>query len=73
MYPGIAGCGLHDPLGVAQNPSLAKGAYVRRGALARGQTIADRRRTLFRRSADVRMNLDSQRFEANFLAALKRP
>ena len=52
MYPGIDGCGLHDPLAVAiaEDPALA---VVERmcvdielaGALTRGQTVADRRRT----------------------------
>jgi purine nucleosidase len=52
MYPGIQGCGLHDPLAVAvaEDPSLAKTERMLvdvelNGALTRGQTVADRRRT----------------------------
>jgi hypothetical protein len=46
MYPGVAGCGLHDLLAVAQDPSLARTKRMLvEVALARGQTIADRRRT----------------------------
>ena len=52
MYPGIAGCGLHDPLAVAiaEDPSLATTERMcvdieLAGTLTRGQTVADRRRT----------------------------
>src|SRR3984885_13031799 len=50
MYPGIEGCGLHDPLAVAvaEDPSLARTERMfvdveLHGELTRGQTIADRR------------------------------
>jgi purine nucleosidase len=49
MYPGIAGCGLHDPLAVAvaEDPSLARTERMfvdveLHGEPTRGQTIADR-------------------------------
>jgi purine nucleosidase len=78
MYPGIAGCGLHDPLAVAiaEDPSLA---VVERmcvdvelaGALTRGQTVADRRRTAVdRRNADVCMEADGTEFARRFVEAL---
>ena len=79
MYPGIDGCGLHDPLAVAiaEDPSLAT---IERmcvdielaGALTRGQTVADRRRTAVdRRNADVCMEVDGERFAERFVAAFK--
>jgi len=79
MYPGIAGCGLHDPLAVAiaEDPSLAQTERMfvdveLHGELTRGQAIADRRRTAFAsRNAEVCMGIDRARFEANFLAAIK--
>ena len=79
MYPGIAGCGLHDPLAVAvaEDPSLAKTERMfvdveLHGELTRGQTVADRRRTaVAHHNADVCMDMDRPRFEANFLAAIK--
>ena len=80
MYPGIAGCGLHDPLAVAiaEDPSLARMERMfvdveLRGDLTRGQTIADRRRTAgpSLHNADVCMEVDRARFLANFLAAIK--
>ena len=56
MYPGIAGCGLHDPLAaaIAEDRSLAT---IERmcvdvelaGQLTRGQTVADRQRPRERR------------------------
>jgi inosine-uridine nucleoside N-ribohydrolase len=56
LYPGIAGCGLHDPLAVAvaEDPSLARTERMfvdveLRGELTRGQTIADRRGSPTRR------------------------
>ncbi len=78
MYPGIDGCGLHDPLAVAiaEDPALA---VVERmcvdvelaGALTRGQTIADRRRTAAdRRNADVCMEADGAEFARRFVEAL---
>lgn len=79
MYPGIAGCGLHDPLAVAvaEDPSLARMERMfvdveLHGELTRGQTIADRRLTAFAlHNADVCMDIDRSRFLANFLAAIK--
>jgi purine nucleosidase len=79
MYPGIAGCGLHDPLAVAvaEDPSLARTERMfvdveLRGELTRGQTIADRRLTAVAlHNADVCMDIDRPRFLANFLAAIK--
>jgi purine nucleosidase len=79
MYPGIAGCGLHDPLAVAvaEDPSLARTERMfvdveLHGELTRGQTIADRRLTaVARHNADVCMDIDRPRFLANFLAAIK--
>jgi purine nucleosidase len=79
MYPGIAGCGLHDPLAVAvaEDPSLAKTERMfvdveLQGELTRGQTVADRRRTAVAlHNAEVCLDIDRPRFEANFLAAIK--
>jgi purine nucleosidase len=79
MYPGIAGCGLHDPLAVAiaEDPSLARTERMCvdvevRGELTRGQTVADRRRTAAAlHNADVCMDVDRARFLAGFLAAIK--
>ena len=79
MYPGIAGCGLHDPLAVAvaEDPSLARMERMfvdveLHGELTRGQTIADRRVTAVPlHNAEVCMDIDRPRFEANFLAAIK--
>jgi purine nucleosidase len=79
MYPGIAGCGLHDPLAVAvaEDPSLAKTERMfvdveLHGELTRGQTVADRRRTAVAlHNVEVCLDIDLPRFEANFLAAIK--
>ncbi|WP_158817771.1 nucleoside hydrolase [Methylocapsa sp. S129] len=79
MYPGIDGCGLHDPLAVAiaEDPSLAATERMcvdieLAGALTRGQTVADRRRTAAdRRNADVCMQADGERFSRRFVDALK--
>ncbi len=79
MYPGIAGCGLHDPLAVAiaEDPSLATMERMcvdieLSGAITRGQTVADRRRTAEnRRNADVCLGVDAARFERLFVDALK--
>jgi purine nucleosidase len=78
-YPGIAGCGLHDPLAVAvaEDPSLARTERMfvdveLHGELTRGQTIADRRLTAVAlHNAAVCMDVDRPRFLANFLAAIK--
>ena len=66
MYPGIAGCGLHDPLAVAvaEDPSLARTERMfvdveLHGEFTRGQTIADRRLTAVAlHNADVCMDID---------------
>ncbi len=79
MYPGIEGCGLHDPLAVAvaEDSSLARTERMfvdveLHGEFTRGQTIADRRRTAVAlHNADVCMDIDRPRFLANFLAAIK--
>ena len=79
MYPGIQGCGLHDPLAVAiaEEPSLAETERMLvdvelNGALTRGQTVADRRRTAEPlRNAEVCTGVDRARFTAGFLAAIK--
>jgi purine nucleosidase len=79
MYPGIAGCGLHDPLAVAiaEDPSLAttKRMFVDvelHGEFTRGQTVADRRRTAVPlHNADVCVEVDRARFATDFLAAIK--
>jgi purine nucleosidase len=80
MYPGIDGCGLHDPLAVAiaEDPSLATMERMcvdieLSGALTRGQTVADRRRTVAadRRNADVCMQIDREVFARRFVDALK--
>lgn len=78
MYPGIEGCGLHDPLAVAiaEDPSLA--TFERMcvdvelsGALTRGQTVADRRRTAIERAnAEVCVAVDADRFAERFVEAL---
>jgi purine nucleosidase len=78
MYPGIAGCGLHDPLAVAiaEDPSLVTTERMcvdieLHGTLTRGQTVADRRRTsVDRRNADVCLSVDGDRFSDRFVAAL---
>ncbi len=79
MYPGIQGCGLHDPLAVAvaEDPTLAKTERMLvdvelNGALTRGQTVADRRRTAEHLcNAQVCMAVDRARFEVDLMAAIK--
>lgn len=79
MYPGIQGCGLHDPLAVAVavDPSLVglERMYVDielNGELTRGSTVADRRRTAIPfHNANVAMTVDRPRFEAEFMALMK--
>jgi purine nucleosidase len=79
MYPGIAGCGLHDPLAVAiaEDPSLATRQAMcvdieLAGALTRGQVVADRRRTAAgRENAEVCLAVDGERFSARLVEALK--
>jgi purine nucleosidase len=79
MYPGIAGCGLHDPLAVAiaEDPTLATTERMcvdieLNGALTRGSTVADRRRSAKdRENADVCMAVDGPRFTERFVTALR--
>jgi purine nucleosidase len=79
MYPGIAGCGLHDPLAVAiaEDRSLATTERMcvdieLTGTLTRGSTVADRRRSATDfANADVCVAVDGQRFTDRFVAALK--
>lgn len=80
MHPGIAGCGLHDPLAVAiaEDPTLARMEPMcvdieLSGALTRGATIADRRRSvaLERRNANVCLEVDGDRFSKRFVEAMK--
>jgi purine nucleosidase len=79
LYPGIAGCGLHDPLAVAiaEDPSLAMTERMcvdieLAGALTRGQIVADRRRHPHdRQNADVCVAVDAERFSRRFVAALE--
>ncbi|WP_035832200.1 nucleoside hydrolase [Kaistia adipata] len=79
MYPGIQGCGLHDPLAVAvaEDPTLVglERMYVDvelHGELTRGQTVADRRRTAIPfHNANVAMTVDRPRFEDDFMALMK--
>jgi purine nucleosidase len=81
MYPGIAGCGLHDPLAVAiaEDRSLVTTSermcvdIELAGTLTRGQTVADRRRTAAgRENAEVCFAVDGERFSERFVAALRR-
>lgn len=79
MYPGIAGCGLHDPLAVAiaEDSSLATTERMfvdveLHGEFTRGQTVADRRRTAVPlHNADVCVEVDRARFVTDFVAAIK--
>jgi purine nucleosidase len=79
MYPGIAGCGLHDPLAVAiaEDPTLAGMERMcvdieLNGTITRGETVADRRRTAAgRENADVCLSVDGERFSRRFVTALK--
>jgi purine nucleosidase len=80
MHPGIAGCGLHDPLAVAiaEDPTLARMEPMcvdieLSGALTRGATIADRRRSVApeRRNANVCLEVDGDRFSKRFVEAMK--
>jgi purine nucleosidase len=80
MYPGIDGCGLHDPLAVAiaEDPSLARTERMcvdveLAGTLTRGQTVADRRRTAIdRQNADVCMDVDAAEFGRRFVEIFAR-
>jgi purine nucleosidase len=79
MHPGIAGCGLHDPLAVAiaEDPTLATTERMSvdielAGVLTRGSTVADRRRTAeTTRNADVCLKVDADRFSKRFVETLK--
>lgn len=77
MYPGIAGCGMHDPLAVAiaEDRSLVRTERMcvdieLAGTLTRGMTVADRRRTAAsRQNADVCLDVDADRFTGLFTSA----
>ncbi|MBN9510322.1 MAG: nucleoside hydrolase [Alphaproteobacteria bacterium] len=79
QYPGIAGCGLHDPLAVAvaEDPSLVTAEAMQvdvelAGELTRGQLVADRRRTgKVQPNAAVCLDLDVPRFTERFVAAMR--
>jgi purine nucleosidase len=79
MYPGIAGCGMHDPLAVAiaEDRSLVKTERMcvdieLAGTLTRGMAVADRRRTAAaRQNADVCLEVDVERFNERFVSAFK--
>jgi len=78
MYPGIGGCGLHDPLAVAiaQDPSLGTTERYHvgielHGEMTRGATVADRRSTARHlHNADVCVDVDRPRFMAQFMELL---
>jgi purine nucleosidase len=78
MYPGIDGCGLHDPLAVAiaEDPALAVAERMAvdielAGAHTRGQLVADRRRTAAdRANAEVCLSADIADFSRRFVEAL---
>ena len=80
MYPGIDGCGLHDPLAVAiaEDPALARTQRMcvdieLSGALTRGQTVADRRSTAGpRANADVCLEVDEAEFNRRFVEIFTR-
>ena len=79
QYPGIAGCGLHDPLAVAvaEDASLVTTEAMQvdvelAGELTRGQMVADRRATgTTRPNAAVCMAVDAARFTERFMAAMQ--
>jgi purine nucleosidase len=81
MYPGIAGCGMHDPLAVAiaEDRSLVRTEHMcvdieLAGTLTRGMTVADRRRTAVgRQNAAVCLEVDSARFSDLFVGAFCEP
>jgi purine nucleosidase len=76
MYPGIDGCGLHDPLAVAiaEDPTLARMERMcvdieLAGTLTRSQAVADRRRTSEgRRNADLCLEVEAVEFNRQFIA-----
>ncbi len=79
QYPGIAGCGLHDPLAVAvaEDAALVTAEAMQvdvelAGELTRGQVVADRRRTgRTRPNAAVCLGVEEPRFRARFIAAMR--
>ena len=80
MYPGIAGCGMHDPLAVAiaEDRSLVRTERMcvdieLAGTLTRGMVVADRRRSgVGRENADVCLDVDAARFNDRFTEAILR-
>jgi purine nucleosidase len=81
MYPGILGCGMHDPLAVAiaEDRSLVKTERMcvdieLAGTLTRGMAVADRRRTAAgRQNADVCLEVDVERFSRRFVDSFTSP
>jgi purine nucleosidase len=79
QYPGIAGCGLHDPLAVAvaEDASLVTTEAMQvdvelAGEITRGQVVADRRRTgTVRPNANVCLGVDVPRFTERFITAMR--
>jgi purine nucleosidase len=79
MYPGIAGCGMHDPVAVAiaEDRSLVKTERMcvdieLAGTLTRGMAVADRRRTAAaRQNAEVCLEVDVERFNERFVSAFR--
>jgi purine nucleosidase len=77
MYPGIAGCGMHDPLAVAiaEDRSLVRTERMcvdieLAGTLTRGMAVADRRGTAIgRQNAEVCLEVDTARFNNLFVTA----
>jgi purine nucleosidase len=78
MYPGIAGCGMHDPLAVAiaEDRSLVHTERMcvdmeLTGTLTRGMVVADRRRTAAgQENADVCLEVNGADFNRRFTEAL---
>jgi purine nucleosidase len=77
-YPGIAGCGLHDPMAVAvaEDPSLVVTQPMQvdvelRGEFTRGQIVADRRLTAKSPNVDVCLTVDVARFTQRVVEALR--
>jgi len=75
LFPGIDGCGLHDPLAaaIAEDPSPATAERMcvdieLNGARTPGQRVAARRPTAFhQRNAEVCMTVDADRFARRFV------
>lgn len=78
MYPGIAGCALHDPLAVAvaEDPTLVRTEAMLLDVVCdsgetRGQTYADRRIVGgLKPNVDVCLEVDVERFTKLFIEAL---